>query len=1273
MGVAATMVSDEPRGEDGVAVTSAGTPVKPTTGKVARPTAQAESILHSTRFHVRRSLGAGAFGTVYEAYDNARRSTIALKTLRLADPRRLYSLKQEFRKLADISHPNLVNLYELGVEDGAWYIAMELVDGVEFMDWVRPKRHPEDDHPPVDYDRLRESLRGLVTGVQALHGKGIKHSDLKPSNVLVDTSGRVVILDFGLVSLQDPQMGGAVTGTPHFMSPEQAMGDLDLTYASDWYAVGTILYLALTNSLPYDGPLLSLLLQKSSRDPTPVGELNPEAPEDLVALCTALMAREPEDRPTGDALLEQLGLSSVAAEASGAMDTDDEGFVGREKELAALHKAARRVRRGQSAVAFVSGPSGIGKSVLVRRFLRELGQHQSDTITLWGRCLAQESVPYKGLDGVIDALHGALLRLQRDERAAILPVDLPILARAFPVLTDLRPGEGFDGIQDEQELKLRVMRVLRDLFKRLAGARPVVVVIDDLQWADPDSVVLLSELLRPPEAPAILVVGLYRSEDAESSVVLRELREHAHFQASSDGVLDLPVGALPVDASRALLDELITTLQLHTIDEKTAELILEESGGEPFLIQEYARFAAAGMRFERHDKQERRAALDGLLAARMERLPVEARELLDVVAVAGVPIARDVATRAAGSGANASKALKVLRSHSLIRRLGAPLEDHVEAYHDRIREVAVKHVPTERLGAIHADLGQLLEQQGADAETLMVHFAGAHKHDRATQYALQAAQNAGDALAFDRAAALYERAVELGELAEGTQQLDIRVALGDAYRNAGRSALAARAYLGAARYANGIEAQLKLKSRASGQYFQCGRTDDGMEIASEVLEAVGEHMPQSRVSAMLRLLALRGRLRMRGLKYTERAESEVPERDLLRMDMCYEVSTTFNTFDEIIGSVFGCRLLLQALDAGEPRRLSLALGIEACYAAVTGGADSRRVAELLEMSEDLAAKIDDPFVTASTKIVRAVVYWGGGDFGRALPLATEALKEFTEDCIGVPWDRAVARFFMVYSQRWSGHYGELVRHVPDYLAEAEAVGDQYTQLYLRGLFLPYTYLVQDRPQDIEAELVAALALRPRKQFEVQNWWAMSMRANRLLYERDGAAAYELVCETWGKMKWALLLSVVTVNAEALALRARTAIAAALGEDTPGGRKKRLREAVKTASKVAKLGGKWNNAVAKMLSAGISAAQGQPSDALLEEAEQAFIAANNQVYAAVCRRQRGVLMGGTEGDALVADADAALRNESVAVPEKYAQMVLPVTLGAAETPLLTAPV
>src|SRR5580704_711811 len=344
------------------------------------------------RYQVRRCIGAGSMGTVYEAFDRERGRSIALKKLRHFSPAALYLFKQEFRSLADVNHPNLVRLNELvATEAHEVFFTMELVHGTDFLTHVRERGR-------ADIERLRVTFRQLVDGVHALHAAGKVHRDIKPSNVLVGLDGRLVLLDFG-VAIDLPRFAGVtsgeddpIVGTASYVAPEQASG-APPTPASDWYSVGAMLFEALVGSPPFVGSASDVIRMKVAHDPPLASKRAPHVPADLDALCGALLRRAVAGRPKGIEILR--GLGATRGPRPGARHLAVPGrpsrtLVGRRAHLAALREAFEVARGGRCMTVSVVGPAGVGKTALVESFLDELTNERRAAL-LPGRAHDRES------------------------------------------------------------------------------------------------------------------------------------------------------------------------------------------------------------------------------------------------------------------------------------------------------------------------------------------------------------------------------------------------------------------------------------------------------------------------------------------------------------------------------------------------------------------------------------------------------------------------------------------------------------------------------------------------------------------------------------------------------------------------------------------------------------------------------------------------------------------------------------------------------------------
>lgn len=481
------------------------------------------------RYDIVAEIGSGGMGTVYRALDREAQTDVALKVLRSYSPEALLRFKREFRSLAGLDHPNLILLGELAEAEGSWFFTMELVDGHDFLEYVTDESASGENLPSeanddlasqkvglrCDEQRLRKVLVQIVRGLAALHRANKVHCDIKPSNVLVDREGRAVVLDFGLVAdtgRPDPLSGPNAAGTITYMAPEQ-LEHRDATAAADFYAVGTMLFEAMTGELPFDGTLAELVIKKHQSSARRPSEIVASIPSDLDQLCIDLLSREPADRPTAGKILRRLGEVT-----DGAMTpADDAGtggeavFVGRSGELEALMTALEPGNRPITVA--IRSASGVGKTALARRFIdqaKNLSDH--DVLLLEGRCFERENVPFKGADGVVDALARHLLTLSDQEVSDLLPDSAALLVFPFPALRRveaLRVAEVWQSanVQDQRE---RVFAALRGLFARLAEKRLVVILVDDMQWAGADTWMLLRHLMQPPSPPEVLLVSTLR-------------------------------------------------------------------------------------------------------------------------------------------------------------------------------------------------------------------------------------------------------------------------------------------------------------------------------------------------------------------------------------------------------------------------------------------------------------------------------------------------------------------------------------------------------------------------------------------------------------------------------------------------------------------------------------------------------------------------------------------------------------------------------------------
>jgi serine/threonine protein kinase len=1244
------------------------------------------------RFQLVQKLGEGGMGVVYEAYDAERDMHVALKTLRHMDASSLYRFKREFRSLTDISHPNIIGLYELVCESDDWFFTMELLEGVDFIRYVRAGTasmsiheqstgHPvsphtletreistgtgEDSrgeaitgrHPGVgafefdelvDERRLRRALVQLARALETLHRSGKIHRDLKPSNVRVTPTGRVVLMDFGIVaeaSVPDDSNEPRLVGTPSYMAPEQAAGEPP-SAAADWYSYGALMYLALTGQLPFEGGRQAVLMAKQSREPAPPESVTDGVPRDLARLCSRLLRRDPLERPSGAEVLTALGVETDepiddALTTAGGISV----FVGRERELELLDQAYETARSGSPVAVTIQAISGMGKSTLVRRFLHELEARRAARdlpVVLRGRCHERESLSYKAFDTVIDHLSHFLLGLSPERVHNLLPEDVDLLTRLFPVLRrvpGIQTARPLGGL-DPQELRQRAFAVLRELLRRIADWRPVVLYIDDLQWADPDSLELLVEVTREPDAPSILLLVAIREENLGPDE--DELRAVLDGLEAQQIVHSIELGPLSRDEQQLLVGRLLGDKASPEILERD---LWRESAGSPFFIGELVRFV-------RDDDGAlsggNKLSLEDVLYRRIVALPDHARTLLQAVCVAGRPTAVDILGTAVDLGpVERERASAILRATNLVRVARRTRELWLAPYHDRIRETVTERIALERLRDLHQRIAQSLERsEDASVDALARHWLAAGDRHHASRYLVSAAESATEKLAFGRAADLYRAALELGDHGPHETRSLYRH-LADSLSMAGRYYDAAGAYHHASLGADHDDT-IELSRRRADCLLRSGHVVDGLEALRDVTGLLRISIPRSRRRALLSLGFRRARLALRGLRHKTRSESQISARNLGRLDTLYAASTTLAMIDHVRGADLQARHLLEALRFGEESRVCRALATEAVYKAAAGGRNRRKAEAMSQEVELLARRIGDPYLIALAHLALGAAGFFGARPRRAFSSFSEAERILSKEVDGADWEHITASFFTCFSQIHLGELGELSRTVERFISEAERRKDLYALNLFRTQPNTWRWLTADDPDRAEAELDRALDGWPEDEYFMAHHLVAMARTLVHFYRGEWETAHQLLLDSLPGIRRSMIIRIPWVMAEYWAFLGRSALM--IGDE------KRLRRAIRY---LRRLGFAATDGAADGLSAARAERAGDLDTAreLLLRGVRECEEIEFHCYAASFRYRLGALGGGDSAQ-LMEQARVWLSERGVLAPEKMIELFAP---------------
>jgi tetratricopeptide (TPR) repeat protein len=1282
------------------------------------PIAGATDPLGEPRFEFQGLLGRGGMGTVHRVYDHQRQMVVAVKLLEHATPDGLFRFKREFRAIAGVSHPNLLSLYELLSSGDRWFFTMELVEGQSLTSWVRgtiegaspasqsplpgadadgtldlasgsrvrpaatPTGTPTGEttsvtivsgrapsgaphgrsysYAPVvsgpELARLRVAFRQLAQALSALHAAGHLHRDVKPSNVLVDGNGRVVLLDFGIATslADDRSLRGRVAGTPAFMAPEQAHeGPLD--EACDWYAFGVMLYELLAGRRPHAGGTDTMLASKAAVEVISPVAFAPDAPPDLVGLCEALLRREPCERPRGEEILRRLGGGRDESASQGSLG-EDVPMVGRASELAELERHLAEAERGQLVVLQLRGSSGAGKSVLLGHFTRQVRARGG--LVLAGRSYQRESLPFKSLDALLDGLPLICCGGGVDDPAlldALAPAAAQ-LAGIFPVLRTLEDERRARGAPeqaaivqppDPTERRRLLVPALRRLLDEAAQKRPLVLVLDDVQWGDGDSAALIAQALASPWSSPVLLILASRAEEERGEFVRTFTR-----WSGEQHLLD--VGPLEPAAAEQLACQLLAQVGG---DVREAAALARESAGIPLFIAEMARQVGPHPQAvlgpgDRHEGGA--GAFVRALRHRFLALPTDARDLLLTVALAGRPISRAAAVEASGLRSIGESLVVSLENHHFLRVRRGARGEQLDTFHDRVREALTSWLEPEQAQALHGRLAEALAAAGADDEVLALHREAAGDRARAAEHAVVAAAAAARSLAFARAAELYLRALELAD-PPVARRLELLARAAEALGNAAYGRESAATYLEAAQLAPRLEG-MEMRRRASEQLLRCGYVPEGVALHEQLQAEIGERAARVNLAGIAGYLWRRLKLYLRGYEYTERSESELGALDLLRLDLMWTASSSFALIVPFEGADFSTRFQLTSLELGEPIRIARAACMDGFQAAVNDlPGSAERLAGVLALARSIAERHDDHHIWGMADGAEAMGCYQTGHMRRALELAERGVARLRTRCVGVVWEIHVIVLVTAWSRVYLGELAELDQQVDQLVKDAAGRGDLLLKCTIEAGLPSIRWLAADDLETMaarRAEITRGLTGDyPMSQL---GFHLLTGEVLEMLYRGEGERAWLRLHQGIAPLRKIQFHRIPLVRMELTWMLAAAALHAAR---TSGPREARRwwARAARLASQLAGDRHPWSGPLALFVRGLTAAARGHRDEAisLLAEAEEELTGAEVILLALAARWRRGELQAGSDGGVLQRDAEVRLRACGAVRPERLA--------------------
>ncbi len=688
------------------------------------------------RYEIVRLLGAGGMGEVYAARRRSLNDEVAVKRLlpHQDSPANRQRFATEAQAAAHIRHPNVIQVFDYGDDPAVGpYLVMEKLDG--------PTLAAELVDGPMALGRTLWVFASVCAAVEAGHRRGIVHRDLKPANVIIaptDDGRQVVkVLDFGLaIDLRLPARGitapGAVIGTVAYMAPEQTEGS-SASARSDIFALGVMLYEMVTGQLPFDGASsFDTLMAINGGRYRPAQELVTDLPAGVIAAIDGALLRDPAARPDSPERLAQLaaaGLSIAApparpygptrsrpmpaVRASGlshpTRDTEQgrpvyARFVGRSAELRRLEDAFAHTLGGRPPLVLITGEAGLGKSRLAERFAADA--RERGALALTGRFF-----DYTG--------------------------SRPPPLETFVTMLEMGGPEGEAAAAQVQgsldaagdDARWSAFAAIADALAGQAASRPLVLTLEDLQWASRVDLDLIDHLHRNLGPRATLIVATARP----ASDGVGELTSWRARRTSA--ITELALAPFDDDELREWLEVVFKGIRLGSLD---ARRLLRTTGGNPFALVEITRHLQARGELVRDDAGWRLRGLSSVelpdsvaavVRVRLGELEPPHRVVLETAAVLGDEFR--VATLATACGADERVLDDALDAGFALRLV---TDREVSAGNDYrfttslVRQVLYDELPARARRRMHREVATALTQIYGSADDRFAHIFGYHHH-----------------------------------------------------------------------------------------------------------------------------------------------------------------------------------------------------------------------------------------------------------------------------------------------------------------------------------------------------------------------------------------------------------------------------------------------------------------------------------------------------------------------------------------------------------------
>ncbi|MBN1549901.1 protein kinase, partial [bacterium] len=725
---------------------------------------------------LQKIIGQGGQAIVYQAVDSHGDIIAIKKLIALDHPERFI---REFRTLQKLDHFNIIKVFSWGEFNRHPYFIMEYIDGLDVVSCMQ-NHFPKGPIQKGWLEELIDFVDQLCQSLSFIHQKGIIHRDLKPSNILVDKDNRLVLMDFGLVSLIDAMTitgGSTILGSLPYMSPEQLFGQT-LDRRADLYALGVLLYYIASHRYPYDYKTpYDLMNRIVQQEKVPLEARGVTLPQWYFDLVSSLLEKDRDKRPTDSiAIINFIRKAYQQTKETSWIQSRDfpllSIFVGRKKELLLFRNILSLKEDYPNTAALIYGEAGIGKSRLLEE-VAAIGR-TLDYRVLFVRCKGSMGLPYEP----IQELFITISKYIDDSSLSLLEQlphdDMVIISHIITVFKKFQNGNNTLLSQlSASTLKKRFSQAVINMFFRWSKEKPILLIFEDLHEIDTNSIELLLEWCRKLSASPqvnLTLVGSYRDIAIHPDSGLMELIET--IRTLHNGIL---MKLNPLTESQ--INDFLTLALSEGIREKVfTDFLYRKSGGNPFYLNSILTEMRKKTKVDSIAQKDSSEITElfipetvkSSVLSQKNDLSVIEQNILDIMATSAVPISNTFLMELQlASREEIYDALSTLVTQRIIKDYEKPTDTFYQFSHELMGDVIYRSLGSSRRIRLHRKIAAIMEetnktglrfafeeiarhyQAGKQEKSAMINYVQAGKdalEKWAPQIAIQHLNNAKDIL-----------------------------------------------------------------------------------------------------------------------------------------------------------------------------------------------------------------------------------------------------------------------------------------------------------------------------------------------------------------------------------------------------------------------------------------------------------------------------------------------------------------------------------------------